>query len=144
MEEKAYAFILCINFILKRVQVYEKPGTKVLSEIEKYRFIQPLSLNDMTKLEKDFRTLFNVIEVPMSSKFKFYDLLVAQWLMLNAPEELSNYKRFMKAVHMKNSIWVNKWKDAVKDDSESNLARIAGLDEKNLAARVRFFREKFC
>lgn len=143
MEEKAFVFVLCINFILGRVQIYEKPGTKVLSEIERYRFIQPLSLNEKTKLEKEFVTLFNTINVPMSSKFKFHDLLVAQWLMLNAPEDLSSYKRFMKAVHLKKSVWADKWKDAVKNDSESNHARIAGLDEKNLASRVRFFREMF-
>ena len=143
MEEKAFTFVLCINFILGRVEIYEKPGTKVLSKIERYSFIQPLSLNEKTKLEKEFVTLFNTINVPMSGKFKFYDLLVAQWLMLNAPGELSIYKRFMKAVHLKRSIWADKWKDAVKNDSESNHARIAGLDEENLSSRVRFFREVF-
>lgn len=143
MEEKAYMFVLCVNFILGKISIYEKPGTKVLTVIEKYRFIEELSHQELTKLKKNMDTLFNIISVPMYGKFRFYDLLVGQWLILNCPQDILKYKNFMKSVHMKNSIWFQPWKDAVKNAEHASHSRVSGLDEKNLSARVSFFKTHF-
>lgn len=143
MEEKGYMFVLCVNFLLDKISMYEKPGTKVLSIIEKYRFIEEPMHQELTKLKKNMDTLFTLISVPMHGKFKFYDLLVGQWLILNSPQDILKYKNFMRSVHMKNSSWYGPWKDAVKNDEDASHTRIAGLDEKNLSARVRFFKTHF-
>jgi hypothetical protein len=143
MEEKAYMFVLCVNFLLGKIDIYEKPGTKVLSVIEKYSHIETPTPEIMKKLKKNLKQLFTCIDVRMTKKFKFYDLLVAQWLIINSPSDVGMYKTFMDKVYMKDSEWFHKWKDAVKNDNTITHSRVNGLDHKNLGSRVNYFFEKF-
>lgn len=143
MEEKAYMFVLCVNFLKGKIDIYEKPGTKVLTIIEKYRDIPMPSVVEMANLKKHMALLFSLFDVDATRKICFYNVIVAQWLIFNSPGEILAYKRFMKLVHMKNSIWTRPWLDAVKDSEEGNQSRTNGIDQKNLDARVSFFREKF-
>lgn len=143
MEEKAYMFVLCVNFLMKKVVMYEKPGTKVLTIVERYKNIPMPSLTEMDSLKNNMKTLFSLIDVERKHKFKFYNLIVGQWLILNSPELILRYKRFMESVHMKDSIWAVPWKDAVKDDEDSNQSRVNGIDVKNLNSRVNFFKKHF-
>ena len=143
MEEKAYMFVLCVNFLLGKVSIFEKPGTKVLSMIEKYSHIKTPTPEILGKLKKNLKQLFSCIDVRMTKKFKFYDLLVAQWLIINSPSDVPAYKYFMEMVYMKDSVWYDPWKDAVKNDTTITHSRVHGLDHKNIQARVKFFKDSF-
>lgn len=143
MDEKTYMFVLCVNFLMGKVEMYEKPGAQVIAAINKYKWIALPSDKEKAKLEKHMMTLFSLIDVEMTRKFRFYDILVAQWLILNRPQDILLYKRFMKVVYMQDSVWCRPWESAVKDDKDSTHGRINGIDSKNLNSRINFFYTNF-
>jgi hypothetical protein len=137
--EKCVVFAMVVNFAHRRMVMYERPGQSVEADIARQAKI-PV---DEDRVTSDFVKLMNMFDVNMSKKFNFYDMLVAQYIIMKEPTFMNSYKSFMRDVFKTNSEWYEPWVNAVVNNPNSDRHRPRGMSEKNLQARMMFFKEKY-
>lgn len=137
--EKCVIFALAVNFAHGSMIMYERPGQSVEADIARHTHV-PF---DEDKITSDFIKLMNMLDVSMSTKFNFYDMITAQYIIMKEPMFVNSYKLFMKDVYKTNSEWYDQWVKAVLNDPRGCHSRPRGMCVKNLKARMRFFKEKY-
>ena len=137
--EKCAMFTLIVNFAHGRMVMYERPGQSVEADIARHAQI-PV---DEDKITADFVKLMNMMDVSFSKKFNFYDMLVAQYIIMKEPIFMNSYKAFMKDVFKTNSEWYEPWATATMNNPKSDRHRPRGMSETNMKVRMSFFQEKY-